>query len=158
MKKIILFLLVMAGTLSLEAQVTFTDSASKSKNEKKIMKTAGRRVLAFYDWYLRYRKTNQAIPTAHAVIDQNTTARMKHTLADNRFEYDVFMANRNFDDSCSMQIIARKVEKDKITLQAMVKGKYSYSFHIYMTIQQDSWRIDSVVEDEDMKPSDEDKG
>lgn len=159
MKKMLVFLLLLtAVTMSLHAQVTFADSASTTKSQKKIMQSAGRRVLAFYDWYVRFRKTNHAIPTSHAIIDQNTTARMKNTLADNRFEYDVFMANRFFDDSCSMQLVARKVEKDKITVQAMVKGKYTYTFHVYMTVQQDSWRIDSVVEDEDMKPADEDKG
>lgn len=158
MNKSILFLLFMAGTLSLKAQVTFTDSASTNKKEKKVVQAAGKRALAFYDWYLRYRKTNQAIPTAHAVIDQNTTARMKHTLADNRFEYDVFLANRSFDDSCLLEIIARKIEKNKITLQGRMKGKYANTFHIEMIIQQESWRIDTVAGDEDMTPSEEDKG
>ena len=151
MKNIFLILLTGFFFLNAHADVKIGENPLLSKKENKESAVVVKRVANFYGWYLNYINTNKTRPLHHAVIDQNTTKQMHARAAENTAAYDVFMASDSLDEACHLEIIPAKIEKDQISVEVKVSGKYTYSFHVILRLFKENWCIEDVVNDSEKK-------
>ena len=157
MKKLLLLLGLFAH-LHMMAGITFKDPVSANKKQKKEIAKAGKRVTAFYNWYLNYLAVNQTKPTSHIVLDQYTTPHMRNQALQFHAKYDAFLASPSFDPNCDLLITVQKLEAGRLSLYAEVSGKNNYPFYIDMVIQKGVWCIDLVTDAEDLDPAVDESG
>ena len=71
--------------------------------------------------------------------------------AENTAAYDVFMGSDSLDEACHLEVIPAKIEKELISVQVKVSGKYTYSFHVTLRMFKENWCIEDVVNDSEKK-------